>query len=177
MFLNVIKGSGLTMNQVDKSLLVSASETGVIQRGTAMYVDENNEWRIAGATQAGSETVAGAVIYFALQPSTDLTAQAAGGVPANGSVQAKVTGLACTSALELELDMFTGELDGTMLLSVGANGRLVEHTDGATAVARCTAEPYVRWANDAVAVAGWRTGANVTVIRALTMYAPQIAAE
>ena len=172
MILHVINGQGFSLGQVGRTELVSASEEIEIQRGQLLYVDSNGEFRVAGEDQAGDATTAGEVVYFALQGSDNMTAQMAGGL--DGS-QPAITGLSCTGSLLIETDMFDGELTPEMLLSVGENGKLVELQDGQTAVARCVSAPEVRWANDAVAVPGRRTGGNATVIRALTLFAPQVA--
>jgi hypothetical protein len=178
MLLNVKKGPYPSLQQMDKELLLSASETGTVERGICLYQDTSDEWRIAGATQAGTTTVPGALVYFALQGEDDLTAQMAGGVPVSSTVQPKIAAISCTPTIEIETDMFTGTLTSGQDLAVGANGKLVAHSGaaaGATIIARVTRVAYTRWVNNAAAVAGWRTGNNVTAIRAITMYAPQVA--
>jgi hypothetical protein len=175
MLLNVKKGPYPSLIQMDKELLLSADETGTVERGTALYQDSNDEWKIAGAAQAGGETTPGALVYFALQSQDDLTAQMAGGVPVSSDVQPKIAALSCTPTIEIETDMFTGTLTSGQDLSIGADGKLVAHTAHATVIARVTKAAYTRWVNNASAVAGWRTGNNVSAIRAITMYAPQVA--
>lgn len=174
MLLNVKKGPYPSLTQMDKELLLSADETGEVERGICLYQDSDDEWRIAGETQAGDATTPGEVIYFALQPEGDLTAQMAGGAPGTDGLQPKIAALACTPTIEIETDMFDGTPSSGDNLSVGADGKLVEHSDGETVIARVTKAPYTRWVNNAEAVSGWRTGNNVTAIRALTMYAPSV---
>jgi hypothetical protein len=175
MLFNVKKGPYPSLIQMDKELLVSADSVGTIERGSGLYQDANDEWKLAGATQAGDAQTPGAIIYFALQGEDDLVAQMAGGVPISDDVQPKIAALACSPTIEIETDMFTGTLTSGQNLSIGANGKLVAHTTGKTVIARVTKAAYSRWVNNASAVAGWRTGNNVTAIRAITLYAPQVA--
>lgn len=173
MFLNVIQGPApLYRHKTEK--LVSADETGLIERGQLLYVDAQDEWRIAGTAQAGGATAPGPILWMAEQAGDDLTAGMAGGLP-DGGGQAKIGAVCITPSMTVETDMFDGELALEGLLSVGADGKFVAHTTGDTVYGRCVAVSASRWANNAVAVPGYRTGANVDVIRVVTLYIPNIA--
>lgn len=182
MVFNVIKGNYPTLAQVDKALLKSADEDVAIERGMLLTENTDNEWVVAGGAEdslkAGSDAQAGAFVYFALQGEDDLTAGMAGdiGAGADSDGEPKINGLACSPTNEIETDMyaFTGDPDvGDFLaVSAAAPGKLTELTTGQTAVAQLTRGEYTRWVNNAVAVAGYRTGNNVDVIRARTMYIP-----
>jgi hypothetical protein len=176
MVLNVIKGAYPSLIQISKDLPLSADETITVERGSLLYETADNEWRVAsGATAAGNATTPGAFVYFALQAEDDLTAGMAGGVPTTGG-DPKLSGLACSPTIEVETDMFdSGETYAVgSYCKVGTNGKLAPHTNHATAVLQVTKAAYVRWVNNAPAVAGWRTGNNVTVIRGRTMYIPNL---
>ena len=176
MVLNVIKGLVPSLGQISKDLPLSASETITVERGSLLYEDANNEWRVAsGAGNRGSATTPGAFVYFALQPEDDLTASMAGGVPTTGD-EPKLSGIACSPTIEIETDMY----DSTETYAVGSycmvgtNGNLAPHTNHATAILQVTRSAYTRWVNNAPAVTGWRTGNNATVIRGRTMYIPNL---
>ena len=59
---------------------------------------------------------------------------------------------------------------------VSKDGVLVKHKSGDNVVAQVTAAPFDRWVNDAQApgAAGRRTGANVKVIQARTVWIPTL---
>jgi hypothetical protein len=172
MVLNVKKGAYPSLIQIDKEALLSADETVAVERGSLLYLNGSGEWRVAGAAQAGDTTHPGTFCYFAFQSDSDLTAQMAGGVPVSANQRPKIAGIACSPTIEVETDMFTGSPALNQFMAAGANGRLVVHADGNTALLRVTRAPYVRWINNAVAVTGWRTGNNLTVVRGVTMYVP-----
>jgi hypothetical protein len=167
---NVLKGAYPSLQQIDKTLDVAAGESGIV-RGSLIYQD-GATFKLATATQS---TDAGAYIFFALQAQTDLVAGMAGSVGQGvaGGV-ARITGLAVGMPAEFE----TSEFDISEayavgdLLTVGANGELVPHTAGKNVVAQVTKPVTTRWVNDAVAVTGYRTGANVSVISGRTMWIP-----
>ena len=172
MVLNVKKGAYPSLVQIDKEALLSAHETGTVERGQLLYLNGDGEWQVASATQAGDATHPGTFCYLAFQADSDLTAQMAGGVPVSANQHPKIAGLAVSPTIEIETDMFTGSPALGNFMAAGANGRLVVHTSGATALLKVTRAPYVRWINNAVAVTGWRTGNNVAVVRGVTMYVP-----
>ena len=172
MVLNVKKGAYPSLIQIDKEALLSADESGSTERGSLLYLNDSGEWRVAGATQAGDATHPGAFCYFSFQADSDLTAQMAGGVPVSANQRPKLAGIACSPSIEIETDMYTGSPLLNSFMAAGANGKLVVHVTGNTALLKVTRAPYVRWINNAVAVTGWRTGNNVTVVRGLTMYVP-----
>jgi hypothetical protein len=172
MLLNVKKGPYADLAQNSKSLKVSASETGTVERGICLYMDANGEWMIATSSEAGDATTPGAFIYFALQGSDDLTAQMAGGTPTSATAQAKIAAIGCSPSLEIETDMFAGTPALNDNLAVGDDGLLEAHADGETIIAQVTSAAADRWVNNAAAVAGWRTGNNVSAISVVTMYVP-----
>jgi hypothetical protein len=171
-----IKGGYPGLQQIDKTLAVGSEETGIV-RGSLVYVDGSGTapvFKLAGAAQA---TDPSAYIYFTLVGQDDFQAGAAGTIgqgPAGGS--ARITALAVGQPMEFQTDQFDAEGDyavGT-LLTVGADGKLTPQTTGQNVVAQVTAVPFERWVNDAVAVAGRRTGALLEVINASTMWIPTL---
>lgn len=174
MVLNVKKGAYPSLIQIDKEALLSASETHSVERGSLLYLEASSgEWRVAGAAQAGDTTHPGQFCYFAFQSDSDLTAQMAGGVPVSANQRPKLAGIACSPTIEIETDMFVGTAPTLGQFMAAADfGKLAVHADGQTALLKVTRAPYVRWINNAVAVTGWRTGNNVTVVRGVTMYVP-----
>ena len=175
MVLNVIKGPYPSLIQISKDLPLSDAETIAIERGTLLYETSDNEWRVATASQAGTATAPGAFVYFSLMADTDLVAGMAGGVPTTGG-SPKLSALACQPTQEIETDMIDTAQNYTVgsFCAAGANGKLVPHTNHATALLQVTKGKYVRWVNNAPAVVGWRTGNNVTVVRGRTMYIPNL---
>lgn len=173
MVLNVKKGAYPSLTQMDKEALLSAQEVIAVERGSLLYLEAaSGEWRVATATERGDTTHPGQFCYFAFQSDSDLTAQMAGGVPVSANQQPKIAGIACSPTIEIETDMFNGNPALGNFMAAGANGRLAVHADGQTALLKVTRAPYVRWINNAVAVTGWRTGNNVSVVRGVTMYVP-----
>jgi hypothetical protein len=171
-----VKGGYPGLQQIDKTLSVGSDETGIV-RGSLVYVDGSGVepvFRLADAAQADDPT---AYIYFVLVGQNDFQAGMAGTIgqgPAGGS--ARITALAVGQPMEFQTDQFDAEGDyavGT-LLTVGADGKLTPHTTGKNVVAQVTAVPFERWVNDAVAVAGRRTGALVEVVAASTMWIPTL---
>lgn len=192
---NVIKGAYPSLQQIDRTLSVKAADPGAplmeaIVRGSAMVEDTGTTpptFRLALAADAGSVSgdviTPGKFVYFCLMDQTDLVAAMAGTIGQGvGGGQAKVTGLACSMPMECETDQFVGSptvgtfltLAGTALNADGNGGKLVAVTAAAgnTAYGQVTQGVTTRWANDAVAVAGWRTGNKVNVIRFRAMYIP-----
>ena len=167
-----LKGAYPALQQIDKSLPVAAGETGIV-RGSCIYED-SGEFKLATASQATDAT---AYIYICLIPQDDFTAGMAGSVgqgPAGG--QPVVTGLAVGMPMEFETSEFDiGQAYSVGdLLTVGAGGNLTKWTAGGgrNVVAQVTKAVANRWVNDAVAVTGRRTGANVSVLTARTLWVP-----
>jgi len=172
-FFNVLKGAYPTLQQIDLTLPVAAGQSGIV-RGSLVYQD-GTEFKLAGAAQA---TVAAVYLHFCLMAQTDLTAGMAGSRgQGSASGQAVITGLAPAMPLQFETDQFNTAITYTvgMLLTVGASGKLTQHTTGDHCVAQVTAVVTSRWVNNAVAVTGFRTGANVSVLRARTLWHPLLA--
>jgi hypothetical protein len=176
---NPIKGAYPSLQQISKSLPVHADATGIV-RGSLVY-ESSGTWKLAGAAQA---TNPAAYIHFALKSQLDLTAGMAGtigqgsGMHWNGTTMVRgtavVPALSVGMPMEVETDMFdTGETYASEdLLTVGANGKLTLHTAGDNIVGQVTKGVSTRWVNDAVAVTGWRTGANVSVLVFRTLWVP-----
>lgn len=168
---NALKGAYPALQQVDKSLPVAADQTAIV-RGSCIY-ETGGEFKLA----TGVETDPAAYIYICLIPQDDFTAGMAGSVgqgPAGG--KPVVTGLAVGMPMEFE----TSEFDSTEVYSVGdlltaTAGKLAPWSTGQNVVAQVTKAVANRWVNDAVAVTGRRTGANVSVLTARTLWVPNLA--
>lgn len=174
---NVIKGAYPSLQQIDKTLPVNSDATGIV-RGSCIYEDAG-EWKLATAAQKGSSdgtnVVAGAYIHYALMGQSDLTAGMAGTIGAGISDGvASVTGLACSMPMECETDQFEGTPALGAFLTLADAGKLGAATtaNGETVYGQVTKTSTTRWDNAAVAVAGFRTGNKVNVIRFRTMYIP-----
>ena len=181
---SVLKGAYPSLQQIDKTLLVAEDPSkGVIVRGSLIYVNGGN-FMLANSAQADDPQ---AYIYFALVGEADFTAGMAGtigqGVAAG---TAAVTGIACGQPMEFQTDQFVASPSPSwavgVYLTVADGGLLTPcaaATDGSAGdqniVAQCTAVPFNKWVNDAVAVANYRTGANVSVINARSMWLPNFA--
>lgn len=177
---NVIKGAYPSLQQLDKTLPVAG--TGIV-RGSLIYVNNNGRFALADVAQANDES---AYIYISLNDQTGLTEGMAGGIgqgtgnvanyPLNpGNITAAaavVTGIGVGQPFEFETDQFTGNPAVGALLTVGANGKLVEWTEGKNVVGQVTKAAATRWANSATAVAGFRTGANVSVLTVRSLWIP-----
>ena len=170
---SVLKGAYPSLLQIDKTLAVASGETGIV-RGSLIYEDSAT-WKLATATQA---TDVEAYLYYALMSQEDLTAGMAGsrGQGAPNGVP-RVTGLACSQPMEFETSEYdTGESYAVGdLLTCGASGKLTPHSTLDNCVAQVTKAPYSRWVNDAIAITGYRTGANVNVITARSLWVPRLA--
>ena len=173
---SVIKGAYPGLEQIDRVLNVGAGETG-IQRGFLVYEDDSDlsgapVFRLAGVAQS---TDPRKFIYFSLVDQTNLTAGMAGTIGQGvASGVARITGLAVSMPLVVQTDQYDsvcGIVHGD-LLGVGAGGVLTTHIAGSNCVGQCTKSPFSRWVNDAVAVAGYRTGANVSVVELRTFWLP-----
>ena len=168
---NVLKGAYPHLQQLDKTLPLGTGGAALV-RGSAMYVSAGTFIPTAAdAPSQGSASAPGPIIYFCLQNAADPDVQMANGV----------TGLPCTMPMEVETDQFNigaGIALGAYLMA-GASGcvsPMVPTTDtGKTAIGLVTGAPYTRWSNNAVAVAGVKTGTRISVISFWTMYAPEMA--
>lgn len=165
---SVVKGAypAIDMVTLDRPVKDSAEGRAVV-RGSSMVLDANT-WRVtAEGTDKGTTTP----VYFALQAATDLSAQFAGSV-----TLPKITGIPCNYPMEVETDQYDAAGTYTIgtLLMAGDNGKVTDRDDAAgnTSIGIVTAVPFRRWVNDAVAVAGYRTGNNVSVIRFMTCFLP-----
>jgi len=176
MLLNVLKGAYPSLQQISKDHLIAAD--AAFERGSCLVETTSNgvtTWKVAGTTDAADP---GAVVHFSLHGADDYQTMQAGSLSGSGYVP-KVSALSCTMPMEIETDMFSG--DGIAVgdyLMVGANGKLVKHTSGNTAVLQVTKAPYTRWANNADATGintGFRQGSNVTVIAGRTVFLPKLA--
>ena len=169
---NVLKGAYPSLQQVDKTLLVASGQTGIV-RGSLIY-QSGTEFKLATAADDADVTK---YVYIALMGQDDLTAGMAGGVgqgvPAG---QARITGLATGMPFEFETDQFDATVNYTigMLLKPGNYGKLTSHGTGKNCVAQVTKTVRSRWVNNAIAVTGYRTGANVNVLTARTLWIPKL---
>jgi hypothetical protein len=168
-----LKGAYPALQQVDKSLPVAAGETGIV-RGSCIY-ESAGEFKLATAAVNANPA---AYVYICLIPQDDFTAGMAGTVgqgPAGG--KPVITGLAVGMPMEFE----SSEFDSTQvysvgdLLTVGNGGLLTVWASGKNVVAQVTKAVAYRWVNDAVGVTGRRTGANVGVLTARTLWVPNLA--
>lgn len=163
---NVIKGAYLNLQQIDKTLPVASGETGIV-RGSCVYED-GGEFKLAGSAQKGSSDgtniVAGSFIHYALMAQDDPTVVMADGL----------TGLACSMPMECETDQFDGTPAVGNFLTLADDGKLgvADTANGVTVYGQVTKASTTRWDNAAVAVAGYRTGNKVNVIRFRTMFIP-----
>jgi len=181
--LNVIKGAYPSLQQIDKTLPADTTNGVSIVRGSLMR-ESSSKWVIgaADATCQGTSTTPGAYMYIALMDYADLVAGMAGGVGQGVSggldhlgaaaTGPRLTGLAISMPMEIETDQYNGSPTVGQFLMCGANGKFTVLTDGLTALGQVTQGVTTRWANDAIAVTGWRTGNKVNVIRIRTMYIP-----
>jgi hypothetical protein len=167
-----LKGAYPALQQVDKALPVASGQSGIV-RGSCIYED-GGEFKLATASQDSDPA---AYIYICLIPQDDFTAGMAGSVgqgPAGG--QPVVTGLAVGMPMEFETSEFdiSQAYSSGDLLTVGAGGNLTQWASGKNVVAQVTKGVSNRWVNDAIAVTGRRTGANVSVLTARTLWVPKL---
>ena len=163
---NVLKGAYPNLQQLDKTLPLGTGGTALV-RGSVMYASANTfKPSAADVASHGVAGTPGPICYFCLQNAADPDVTMANGV----------TGLSCTQPMEVETDQFD---DSAIVLGsyvmAGANAKLTLHTTGCTAIGLVTKASYTRWSNNAVAVAGVKTGTRIAVISLWTMYAPELA--
>ena len=162
---NVLKGAYPNLVQLDKTLPLGTGGTALV-RGSVMYASASTFVpSAADAASHGGAGVPGPIIYFCLQNASDPDVQMANGV----------TGISCTQPMEVETDQYDASaiVLGSYVMA-GASAKLTLHTTGCTAIGRVTQAAYTRWSNNAVAVAGVRTGNRISVISLQTMYAPSL---
>lgn len=163
---NVLKGAYPNLVQLDKTLPLGTGGTALV-RGSVMYVSANTFVPSAdNVASHGTSGTSGAVCYFCLQNASDPDVTMANGV----------TGLVCTQPMEVETDQYdTSSIVLGSYVMAGASAKLTLHTTGCTAIGLVTKAAYTRWSNNAVAVAGVKTGTRISVISLWTMYAPDMA--
>jgi hypothetical protein len=171
---NVLKGAYPHLQQLDKTLPLGTGGDTLV-RGSAMYASAGKF--VPAANDVATHGVAGTpgpIIYFCLQNAADPDVKMANGV----------TGLSCTMPMEVETDQFDDSaiVLGCYLMASAGNVSGVPntpcvslHTTGCTAIGLVTKAAYTRWSNNAVAVAGVKTGNKISVISFWTMYAPELA--
>ncbi len=163
---NVVKGAYPAIDMVTLDRPIEDSAAGrLVVRGSVMVLTSNT-FRVTTESTDKATTVPA---YFALQPATDMNAAMAGTIS-----RPKITGIPCNYPMEVETDQYDTAgtyAIGTMLMT-GDTGTVTNRDSGQTAIGIVTAIPFRRWVNDAVAVAGYRTGNNVSVIRFMTCFLP-----
>lgn len=173
---NVLKGSYPSLQQIDQVLPVGSSETGLV-RGTLMYVDIEGLVPVYKVAQAADAIDVTKYLYFSLIPQDDFTAGMAGtiGQGVAGGV-AKVNGLAVGMPMEFETSEYVADTyDVGALLTVANLGKLTKLTltsHGQNCVAQVTRPVASKWVNNAIAITGRRTGANINVLTARTLWVP-----
>lgn len=174
MFLNVLKGAYPGLQQVDLALPIASGETG-IERGSFLTVNSDRKFEKAAAADAAANTF----LYIALQDQDDLTAGMAGDV-GQGAVSASdgepvINALSIVPSMQIETDAFDSGWSPAVgaFAQIGDSG-LEAHSTGNAAVAKVDAVAASRWVNNAVAVTGYRTGNNVSVITVTTLYIPDL---
>jgi len=191
---NPIKGAYPSLQQISKTLPVHADSAalGTIVRGSLVYANEDGAgWMLA---EVADDSSIGKYMYFALQAQDDLTAGMAGSKgqgPARywddtspdtvgtnmGAGTPTITALACGQPFEFETDQYdaaAGALGVGGLLTAGVDGVLTAHDTGENCVGQVTKVATSRWVNNAVAVTGFRTGNNVSVLTARTLWLPRL---
>jgi hypothetical protein len=167
-FFNVLKGAYPDLKQLDKTLPLGTGGANLV-RGSLMRIDTGAGKFVPTGADASSQGGAGApgpIIYFCLQNAADPDVQMANGI----------TGIPCTMPMEVETDQFDSSniVLGSYIMA-GASGKATLHTNGLTAIGLVTSPAYTRWSNNAVAVAGVKTGTRISVISFWTMYHPELA--
>ncbi len=176
MLLN-IKNNYPSLSQMDKAAVVADGvDLSTIERGSLLKLNSDGAWEVAGAADAGTATAPGANVWISLKNGDDLTSAMAGGTPTVSDPTPEISAISIVPTVEVETDMYDGELEVGQLVAVGAGGKFVAHQDGETVIGRVTAAPYTRNCNASVAVAGFRTGVPaIQVVKILTMYNPGVA--
>jgi hypothetical protein len=177
-----VNGAFPHKDQIDRTCLVAADEANQkIERGMIVVVNKDGEFEIAKDASVGP-------LYFALQAYDNLQAAMAGrvgigkGVKVPGptgahqgeeghrnapSGQPAITGLSFQEHGNYQTDMYDHDEEQWDIgdkLTV-KDGYFVKAGDGDEAVATVYAAPAPYYANDAVLVPGWSTGAWIKVLR------------
>jgi len=164
-------GSGgmLTTSQDNASHAVKANQTGIV-RGSVLMVDTTEgAWVLAtdNVESRGDANTPGPILYFALNDQGEPDVRMSG----------VLTALPCTASFPFETDQL--DTDETWALgtyaSAGAEGKLVPHTAGYTAVAVMIKAPFNRWINDKLHATELKTGGIGTVAHFRAIFQPQFA--
>lgn len=176
-----VNGAFPHKDQIDRTCLVAADEANQkIERGMIVVVNKNGEFEIAEDASVGP-------LYFALQGYDNLQAAMAGNVgigkgrkvpgptgahqgedghKAAPAGQPAITGLSFQEHGNYQTDMYdheaTYEIGDKLTVD---KGYFVKAGDGDDVVATVYAAPAPYYANDAVLVPGWSTGAWIKVLR------------
>jgi hypothetical protein len=170
MYFNVLKGAYPSLQQIDKTLDVASDETA-IERGSVMVVDASGSVPVFRSATDADATDPTAYVFLCLIAQSNLVAKMAGEL--GGA--ARVTGLAVGQQLEFQTDMFeAGNYTVGQLLTCADGGVLTAHATGKNVIAQVTAAVAPKWVNNAEAVAGLRTGANIDVLTARTVWVPTL---
>jgi hypothetical protein len=167
---NVIKGQYPSLSQLEETLAVKSTETGIV-RGSALVKDAGT-WRRGVTTDSGDASTAGPVVYFALQNQADPDVVMA----------KKVTAIPCLAPIRVETDQYAGSPTVGSFLTVNGNGTTTfglvgAAANGDTACGIVTSVPTRRWSNNSGPYAGFpspRTGAAINVITFWCVYVPQV---
>ena len=175
----VVKGAFASLAQNETSLLVAAGQPA-FAAGTLLKRNADEEWEVAGASDAGDATHPGAALYMALLGSDNLTARYAGNQSGNTGAdaeQAKIPAVALAETRRVITNMVDDVEDYAVgdLLTVGADGKLVDHANGKTVYAQVTKAAFDHFDAHHVAVAGFRTGGNVRALEIETRFQQQVA--
>lgn len=163
---NVLKGAYPTLAQLDESLPVADAETGIV-RGSVLRINSGEWVRTADDVASRGQTgTPGPIIYWALQDQ----------VQPDVTMSGVLTGIPCTMPMEVETDQFltAGTFAVGGQISAGAAGEVQDHANGETSIGIVSNGPHQRYANDAIAVTGQRTGAIINVISFWTTYSPDL---
>lgn len=172
MHLSPIKGGFPYKDQHDRTAPIDASATG-IERGSIIRLNDNGNWVLAADGTAP--------LFIALQSDKDLQAKMAGLYtvgqgPADpyhypdaaNLPTAAISGISMDGGDVWEIDMFDDEAlkDAPVNTKLTvAEGRITLAEGEDPVVGYLVKGPYTRYCNDAVAVEGMMTGANVDVIQ------------
>ncbi len=176
--LNVLKGIYLSTHQVDKALPLETGKAAV--RGSILVVADAGG--IFSSTRAmkrygamftpGTDAHSDADVeaYVALMGDANWQAQAAGTI-----ANPVVTGLSLKQPMELEIDTFDTEANYTVDMPLtygtvgGVDGVVKPWASGDKLIGKVTKLPATRYSNDAVAIPGHMTGANISVLTFATV--------
>ena len=132
--LNVIKGTYLESDQVDRTLPMAGGEAANIVRGTIVKPVAGNFTR----GLAADSTALNGEYFLALADGTNDAVGHAGGL----------TGLSLQGNMEIETDQYDGALPLDGPVSIGADGKFVAAVAGDVVLGKVTAAPHMRYSND-----------------------------